>query len=160
GGGLFGGGLLGGGLFGGVPPLPMWTTSSNKEYPNCVARVVPNIRRYRPVPVTFRVCVPPVPVVVEKMLVHVDASAETWIWNPVANAASQVRTTWHTAIDEPRSTCNHCGSLNALDHRVPVFPSTAFDAGKDAFSVDDAVAGRPCAAFAVPQPPPVTSEPN
>src|SRR5215471_8490994 len=43
-----------------VPPV--WTTISNREYPNWVARVVPSIRTYRPVPVTLRVCVPPVPV--------------------------------------------------------------------------------------------------
>src|SRR5262245_34534886 len=43
----------------------------------------------------------------------------------------------------PRSTWIHCGSLNALDQRVPVLPSTAAEAGKVAFSVDDAVAGRP-----------------
>jgi hypothetical protein len=55
----------------------------------------------------------------------------------------------------PRSTCSHCGSLNALDQRVPVLPSTAAEAGVPAFSVDEAVAGRPCAALVVPQPPPV-----
>ena len=41
----------------------------------------------------------------------------------------------------PRSTCSHCGSLKALDQRVPVFPSTAAAAGVLAFSVEDAVAG-------------------
>ena len=45
--------------------------------------------------------------------------------------------------EAPRSTWIHCGSLNALDQRVPVLPSTAADAGKVAFSVEDAVAGRP-----------------
>ena len=55
------------------------------------------------------------------------------------------------ACDEPRSTSSHWGSENALDHRVPVFPSTAFEAGKLAFSSDDAVAVLPCAMFAVPQ---------
>ena len=44
----------------------------------------------------------------------------------------------------PRSTSSHCGSLNALDQRVPVLPSTAADAGNDAFSTDDAVAVLPC----------------
>src|SRR3954462_15027742 len=44
----------------------------------------------------------------------------------------------------PRSTCSHCGSLKALDHRVPVLPSTAADAGKAELSVDDAVAVLPC----------------
>ena len=44
----------------------------------------------------------------------------------------------------PRSTCSHCGSENALDQRVPVLPSTAFEAGNEAFSTDDAVAGWPC----------------
>ena len=46
--------------------------------------------------------------------------------------------------DAPRSTCNHCGSLAALDHRVPVLPSTAFAATVPPFSVDDAVAVLPC----------------
>ncbi len=55
----------------------------------------------------------------------------------------------------PRSTWSHCGSLNALDQRVPVLPSTAAEAGVPAFSVEDAVAGLPCessgsAAAAVP----------
>src|SRR4051812_22990852 len=45
----------------------------------------------------------------------------------------------------PRSTCSHCGSVNALDQRVAVrLPSTAADAGVPAFSVDEAVAGLPC----------------
>lgn len=44
---------------------------------------------------------------------------------------------------EPRSTWSHCGSLNALAQRVPVLPSTAAAAGVPAFSVDEAVAGRP-----------------
>src|SRR5580704_643036 len=44
----------------------------------------------------------------------------------------------------PRSTSSHCGSANALDHRVPVLPSTAAEAGNDALSTDDAVAVFPC----------------
>src|SRR5436309_9747935 len=44
----------------------------------------------------------------------------------------------------PRSTRIHCGSLNALDQRVPGLPSNAADAGVPAFSVDEAVAGFPC----------------
>src|SRR6478736_875840 len=51
----------------------------------------------------------------------------------------------------PRSTSSHCGSEKALDHRVPVFPSTAFEAGKLALSVEDAVAVLPWAILAVPQ---------
>ena len=43
----------------------------------------------------------------------------------------------------PRSTDSHCGSLKALDHRVPVLPSTALPAAVPAFSADDAVAGFP-----------------
>ena len=45
--------------------------------------------------------------------------------------------------EAPRSTWIHCGSLNALDHRVVAFPSTALAAGSVAFSVDEAVAGLP-----------------
>jgi hypothetical protein len=44
----------------------------------------------------------------------------------------------------PRSTWIHWGSVNALDQRVPVLPSTAAEAGVPAFSVEEAVAGRPC----------------
>src|SRR6185437_14066838 len=51
----------------------------------------------------------------------------------------------------PRSTSSHCGSEKALDHLVPVFPSTAFEAGKLALSVEDAVAVLPWAMLAVPQ---------
>jgi hypothetical protein len=61
-------------------------------------------------------------------------------------------------IGEPRSTWIHYGSENALDHRVPALPSTAAEAGVPAFSVDEAVAVRPCAAFVVEQPvPPVAT---
>jgi hypothetical protein len=58
-------------------------------------------------------------------------------------------------LGAPRSTRSHCGSLNALDQRVPALPSTAALAGKVAFSTLDAAAGRPRAALAVPQVPPV-----
>src|SRR5919204_433583 len=78
------------------------------------------------------------------MLVHVAASVESWIWNAVAYAASHWMTTWHTGCVEPRSTWIHCGSENALDQRVPALPSTAAEAGVPAFSVEEAVAGRPC----------------
>src|SRR5581483_7191136 len=136
-------------------PVPANTWNSHSEYPNWVARVVPNIRMNRPLPDTFSVCTPPVPAVVEKIDVHVDPSGETWIWNAVANAASQFSTTWHTDCVDPRSTSSHCGSENALDQRVPVLPSTAADAGKLAFSSDDAVAVLFSATFVVPQPPPL-----
>src|SRR6266404_7719729 len=53
--------------------------------------------------------------------------------------------------EEPRSTSSHCGSENPLDHRVPVFPSTAVEAGNEAFSVEDAGAVLFSARFAVPQ---------
>src|SRR6266568_6988513 len=53
--------------------------------------------------------------------------------------------------DEPRSTSSHCGSANALDHRVPVLPSVAADAGVPAFSVLEAVVVLFSAAFVVPQ---------
>src|SRR6266852_2463206 len=54
---------------------------------------------------------------------------------------------------EPRSTSSHCGSENALDQRVPVLPSTAAEAGKPAFSVEEAVAVLFSAILVVPQPP-------
>ena len=71
-------------------------------------------------------------------------SADVWIWNAVAYAVSQSSTTWLIDAVVPRSTSSHCGSLNALDQRVLVLPSTAADAGNDAFSTEDAVAVLPC----------------
>src|SRR5947207_2769372 len=53
--------------------------------------------------------------------------------------------------EEPRSTSSHCGSENALDHRVPVLPSVAADAGVPAFSAEEAVAVLLSATLAVPQ---------
>ncbi len=44
----------------------------------------------------------------------------------------------------PRSTWSHCGSLNALAHRVPALPSTAPAAGKAALSDEEAVTGLAC----------------
>src|SRR5260370_37448861 len=78
------------------------------------------------------------------MVVQFVPSGDVWIWNAVAYAASHCSTTWLIDAVPPRSTCSHCGSLNALDQRVPGLPSTASDAGNDAFSTDDAVAGWPC----------------
>src|SRR3954452_987679 len=77
--------------------------------------------------------------------------SDTWIWKDVAYAASQVSTTWQICCDDPRSTCSHCGSLKALDQRVPALPSTAAEAGRPQFSVEDAVAGRFTAALEPPQ---------
>src|ERR1035441_5589263 len=85
------------------------------------------------------------------MEVQVDPSGEVWIWNAVAYAVSQFSVTWQIDWVEPRSTSSHCGSENALDQRVPRLPSTAAEAGKLAFSSDDAVAGRFSARFVVPQ---------
>jgi hypothetical protein len=113
---------------------------------------VPFIRTNRPLPLTVSACVPPVPVVVEKIVANGPVAAgATWIWNALANAASQVSVTPHTVAVAPRSTWIHCGSANALDHRVLALPSTALPGPNVAFSVEDAVAGRPSAAFALPQ---------
>src|SRR5918992_239945 len=78
------------------------------------------------------------------MVVHVVALPEVWSWKARPYAASQRSTIWLMVAVAPRSTWSHCGSLKALDQRVAVLPSTAADAGVPAFSVDDAVAGRPC----------------
>src|SRR6266571_9133681 len=78
------------------------------------------------------------------MLVHAVPSGDTWIWYALPYAASHCRTTWLTVADAPRSTWIHCGSLKALDQRVPVLPSTAAEAGVPAPSTDEAVAGFPC----------------
>jgi hypothetical protein len=77
-------------------------------------------------------------------VVQVEALADVWIWNDLAYAASQFSETELIVAVAPRSTCSHCGSLNALDHRVPVLPSTAALAGVPAFSLLDAVAVLPC----------------
>src|SRR3954467_4219886 len=79
------------------------------------------------------------------MVVQFVPSLEVWTWKARAYAASQFSTTRLMVCVAPRSTRTHCGSLNALDQRVPVLPSNALPAGKEAFSVDDAVAGRPWA---------------
>src|SRR5260370_1390406 len=102
------------------------------------------MRTYRPVPETVRAWMPPVPVVVEKIEVQFTASGEVWIWNALPYAVSQFSVTRQIAWLDPRSTWSHCGSLKALDQRVPVLPSNAVDAGNEAFSSDDAVAGWPC----------------
>src|SRR5918992_5568675 len=75
------------------------------------------------------------------MEVQAEPSPETWIWNALPYAASQLSTTWQMATLPPRSTCSHCGSLNALDQRVPGLPSTAAAAGVPPCSTDEAVAG-------------------
>src|SRR5436190_19461961 len=87
----------------------------------------------------------------EEMVVQLLALSETWSWKALAYAVSQVSATWQICWLEPRSTWSHCGSLNALDQRVAVLPSTALPAGKVAFSVEDAVAGWFSAALAVAQ---------
>src|SRR4051794_33135922 len=99
---------------------------------------------YRPDPLTASVWMPPDPVVVVEIVVHVLPLAEVWIWKDFAYAASQLSETELIVAVAPRSTCSHCGSANALDQRVPVLPSTAALAGVPAFSVLDAVAVRPC----------------
>src|ERR1700722_12265429 len=93
------------------------------------------------------------------MVVQFVPSADVWIWNAVAYAFSQSRVTWQMAWLEPRSTSSHCGSENALDHRVPVLPSTASAAGVPAFSVEDAVAVLFSARVVVPQVPPLPPPP-
>src|SRR5215475_5206578 len=85
------------------------------------------------------------------MLVQVELSVDTWIWNAVAYAVSHCRVTPQMLCADPRSTSSHCGSENALDQRVPVLPSTAAEAGKLAFSKEDAVAVLFSATLVVPQ---------
>src|SRR5215475_11074994 len=99
------------------------------------------MRMYLPEPDTLSACVPPVPVVVEKIEVQVELSVETWIWNALPYAVSHINVTWQIDWTEPRSTSSHCGSENMLDQRVPVFPSVAFAAGNEEFSSEDAVVG-------------------
>src|SRR5450432_3315819 len=94
------------------------------------------------------------------MVVQVEPSVDVWIWNAVAYAFSQSRVTWQMDWAEPRSTSSHCGSENALDQRVPRFPSVASAAGNDALCVDDAVVGWFSARLVVPQMPDPPPEPE
>src|SRR5258706_3998634 len=55
--------------------------------------------------------------------------------------------TWPIDWVAPRSTWIHCGSLKALDQRVPVFPSTALPGTRVVFSLDEEVAGLFSARF-------------
>src|ERR1035437_4877957 len=108
------------------------------------------MRMYRPEPVTLRVWVPPVPEVVAEMEVQHGPAGEVCVWNAVAYAVSQFSVPWQIDWVEPRSTSSHCGSEKALDQRVPRLPSTAFEAGKPAFSREDAVAVLFSARLVVP----------
>src|SRR5258708_35811768 len=110
------------------------------------------MRTYRPVPVTLRVWVPPVPVLVEKIEVQFTASGDVWIWNALPYAVSQFRTTLQICWLDPRSTWSHCGALKALDQRVPGLPSPAVAPGKPAFSRGGAAARWPTPRFLVPHP--------
>src|SRR4051812_45845705 len=81
------------------------------------------------------------------MSVQAEPSAEVWILKALPYADSQLSATELMVSVAPRSTLSHCGSLAALDQRVPVLPSTAAEAGVPAFSVLDAVAVLPWAAL-------------
>src|SRR5258706_14873716 len=104
---------------------------------------------YRPEPVRpLSVWLPPVPPVTVLMVAQVALSVEVWTWKSLPYAASQLIVTWQIDWTEPRSTRSHCGSLAALDQRVPPLPSTADEAGVPAFSVVDAAAVLPSATIA------------
>ena len=95
------------------------------------------------------------------MFVHVVPLAETWIWNAVAYAPSQVRTTWQTL----------CGGaevdLQPLRVAVGAGPAGAGVAVDRGAGRGAGVLGRarrwpagPGAAFVVPQPPVPSSVPK
>src|SRR5436305_158244 len=63
-------------------------------------------------------------------------AASHWIEKPLIEALA------------PRSTCSHCGSLHADDHRVVASPSTAAEAEVDESCAEEAVACEPSAMFA------------
>src|SRR5690242_20093485 len=102
------------------------------------------MRTNRPLAETVTVWVPSAPLVTGVASVQALPSADTWILKVAARAVSQCIEICVMAWVEPRSTCSHCGSANADDHRVPSSPSVAELAGVPAFSVDDAVVGLPC----------------
>src|SRR3712207_3422983 len=92
----------------------------------------------------FRVWVPPVAFVAVWTVVQALPSVLVWIWYARAYAASHWSTTRLMVAVAPRSTRSHCGSAQALPHRVSARPSTAAAAGAPPFSCDEASAGRPC----------------
>ena len=97
-----------GGMTSPPPPVVPNTSNSCREYP-CEAsarhRWVPFIRTYRPEPERpVRSSTPPLPLVVEKMVVQVAWSVDVCSWYAVAqdlSHCSRMRCTWAT---EPRST--------------------------------------------------------
>src|SRR3712207_1832379 len=98
------------------------------------------MRTYRAVALTFTLWTPSWPAVSEVASAQAEPSAEVWILKVRAYAASQLSSTREIAELVPRSTCSHCGSAKAEDHRVPVLPSTAAEAGKTpGFSEEEAV---------------------
>src|SRR5882724_4226804 len=66
----------------------------------------------------------------------------------VAKAASQETEKPLTDAFAPRSSCSHCGSLQAEDQRVVGSPSTAAEAGVSAPCAEEAVASAPTAMLA------------
>src|SRR2546423_12095615 len=70
------------------------------------------------------------------------------MWYAVAYAASQWIVKPLMPAFAPRSSCSHCGSLNADDQRVDRLPSTAAEAGVLDVSTENAVASEPSAIFA------------
>ena len=58
-------------------------------------------------------------------MLQVALSLDTWTWKAEAYAASQRMPTLQICCGEPRSTSSHCGSLAALDPRLPGLPSVA-----------------------------------
>ena len=98
-----------------------------------------------------RFCTPPVPVVVEKMLVQFALSVDTWIWNAVAYAVSQFRVTPQmlcagAEVDlQPLRVGERARPAGA---GVPVHRGAA---GMPAFSVEEAVAVLFSATLVVPQ---------
>ena len=118
------------------------TASSRTRWP----RAVPFIRTYRPVPLTVRVWVPPVPVVVrvDRRSRRPSRLATTWIWNDRAKAASQFSTTW--SIDGGRAEVD-LQPLRIGERAGPAGAGVPVDRGaRRAFPrspCDDAVAGLP-----------------
>src|SRR5215468_4009851 len=76
-------GLVGVGLGVGlvvVTAPPRCTMNSQMEYPYWVARAVPYIRTYRPLPLTLTTWLPPVPLVIVATVFQFVLSLDNWIW--------------------------------------------------------------------------------
>src|ERR1700742_1985141 len=94
-----GDGLVGVGLGDGLVVVtvpPRCTMNSQMEYPYPVARTVPFMRTYRPLPLTLMTWLPPVPLVIVATVFQFVLSLDNCAWKFLLDAVSQLICTWQT----------------------------------------------------------------